>query len=271
MPSSDKRIEVRAAGGRGSAAGDPLRVVNFHDFVPATWGGNVAHGAPYPLSSTIQLPGNLKLLICGKTGTMKTNLALNFVRWMGWKRILLFTAKTDEGLYRLLQEGGESEGLEVLASNSLADLPPVEELASDVPTAVLIDDVLGKKVPQNVLDLYQHGRKIGKYGVAVVWISQAPFKVPIEIRQNITAIACKRFSSSKALLRLFQEYDLDRTALPLYMKVINSRPEDFFLIDRETSDDSLKYRHNFRPLDIAVSWAKGVVDLGSLDSGRQRR
>ena len=258
-PYSDKKETAPAA-----FEMDPLRVVNFYKYVPKTWGGNVAAGAPYPLQQRIQLPGNLKLLICSKTGSMKTNLALNFIRWMRWKRILLFSAMTDETLYRLLQEQGEKEGLEVLASTSLADLPPVEELASDEPTCVIIDDQIGKKVPQNVLDLFQHGRKVGKYGVAVIWISQAPFKVPLEIRQNITAIACKRFSSSKALLRLFQEYDLDSSALPAYMHVINSAPEDFFLIDRETSDERMKYRHNFEPLDIRASYAKDAP-LGTLD------
>ena len=237
---------------------NPLRVVNYYKYVPKTWGGNVAEGAPYPLKQQIGLPSNGKYLITSKTGSMKTNLALNFVRWFGWKRILLFSAMPDEKLYRLLKEQGEKEGVEVLASQSLDDMPPVEELASDVPTCVLIDDCVGKKVCQNVLDLFQHGRKVGKYGIAVIWISQAPFKVPIEIRQNITAICCKRFSSSKALLRLFNEYDLDKTALPAYMHVINSADEDFFLIDREAKDDSMRYRHNFKPLNIASSFAKAA-------------
>ena len=235
---------------------DPLKVVNFYDYVPKQWGGNVSAGAPYPMQRRIQLPGNLKLLVCGKTGTMKTNLALNFVRWFGWKRILLFSAMTDEKLYRLLQEQGEQEGVEVLAAQSLAELPPVEELASDVSTCVIIDDQLGQKVGQNVLDLFQHGRKVGKFGIAVIWISQAPFKVPLEIRQNITAIACKRFSSSKALLRLFQEYDLDRSALPAYMRVIDSADTDFFLIDREAKDERMRYRHNFEPMDISATYAR---------------
>ena len=127
---------------------DPLRVVNFYKFVPKAWGGNVAAGAPYPLQQRIQLPGNLKLLICSKTGSMKTNLALNFIRWMRWKRILLFSAMTDETLYRLLQEQGEKEGLEVLASTSLADLPPVEELASDEPTCASSTTKSARRCPR---------------------------------------------------------------------------------------------------------------------------
>ena len=52
--------------------------------------------------------------------------------------------------------------------------------------------------------------------------------------------------------------------LPAYCHVIDSADEDCCLIDRETKDRSLQYRHNFKPLDITATFKK--VALNTLDN-----
>jgi hypothetical protein len=77
--------------------------------------------------------------------------------------------------------------------------------------------------------------------------------VPQLIRQNCDYIILKKINTTKDLSRIMSEYnlgDINKEDLIKMYKMSTKTLTDFFMIDLNTNDVNLKYRHNFEGFKV---------------------
>lgn len=246
MPKTSTRKGVSPDRLRSSS--EPIKIENLYERLGGD--GNKQTYAAFP-KMQIELPANI--IITGRSGTMKSNLACNIIQLINmWTRCLLFAKNPNQPLYQRFIESFEKHGGNIFVSNDLADLPPIEELEEPTKTIVLFDDLLAERNLKQVEDYFLRGRN---HGISQMFISQKHHGTggtPLMIRENCGYAMVKKVAREKGLRLMFDEYGLPDDAMEKY-KDATARPEDFFMIDLKTSDDRLRMRHNFEPFNETMS------------------
>lgn len=211
--------------------------------------GNDVKPSTYELHDTLKIDLPFRIIITGKSGSMKSNLAINLIQLINaWDTILLFAKNIEQPLYQKLIERFESEGKTIVASNDLAELPDIDEIEDPTKTLVIFDDLLAERNLKAVEDYFLRGRN---KGVSMIFIAQkhaGKSGIPLMIRENASHVLVKQSNRMKALKLMFDDYDLPEQAMDLYHRATR-KPEDFFMIDLITPHDPYKIRHNFSPFD----------------------
>jgi hypothetical protein len=243
----------------------PPPIPNNYTLIPKEYRTGAGASTRYKAERELQVSVPFRMAIVGGSDTGKSNGAFEVIKRIDcWGRILIFSGKLEsEDLYRTLFGMGEQRGIEVIGSSNLADCPPMEELESDVPTLVILDDMLSEKnLPKQIHQLFEFGRKVGK-GVSVIFISQYYYKIPLAIRQSVNYLMLKKIERESDLQRIFADYGVPPPMRLLYKDIVEVEDQrykhDWFLIDRHGAK-SLRYRHNWTPIPVAGTRAE---ELGS--------
>lgn len=224
-----------------------LPLKNYYDYIEQD------NKPSYKRYNEVRIEIPFRMLIVGGSGSMKTSVFMNLLEKINvWRKIYIITRQTTEPLYELLSKiitnvEKKTKKQILVLSNSIDALPPIDDFSTDCPSLVVFDDMVNgsAKEFQAVAEIYTRGRKVG---ISSIFISQSFFKVPLIIRQNTNYLILKKISSNKDFLRIIREYSMDITEEQLkqmYNKIIHSNLLNFMLIDLQTNDDKLKFRHNF--------------------------
>jgi hypothetical protein len=201
----------------------------------------------YAMQSKLGLELPTRWLINGKSGSMKSNLAINLIQKINkWKNFLLFLKNPNQKLYIDTIKALEKAGAKVIVSNDLNDLPPIEEIEEPKDTFVLFDDMLAALNLKAIEDYFLRGRN---HGLSMCFISQkhqGKGGTPLMIRENIDYLFQKRTTRPKGLKMLFDEFGLPEDTMEKH-RIATTKEEDFLLIDFKTNDDKMRIRHNFEP------------------------
>lgn len=185
-----------------------------------------------------------RMLICGQSGSGKTNVAMELLkRFSGtFELVIICTKNPDEPLYNYLRDKTK-EGLIFYEGG---DVPPLDELDRDLQKLIIFDDLVNEKDQRAIEDYFLRGRKLK---TSSIYISQSYFKVPKFIRLNVNYIILKKIGSKRDLKLILSEYNLDISIddlLALYQYATQDK-FDFFMIDIDAPAGQ-QFRKNFLEL-----------------------
>lgn len=170
-----------------------------------------------------------RMLICGSSGSGKTNMLLDLIHRLSgtFKDIIICCRCKDEPLYNYL-ESKASHGVQFIEVNEPEDFPDLNDL--DDSTLIVFDDLVLEKDQSRIGEYFIRGRK---KGISCIYISQSYFMVPKIIRSQCNYIVLKKINSNRDLGLILGDFPLDIT-LPELKKVYSQCSkgiEQFLLID----------------------------------------
>jgi len=190
----------------------------------------------------IKIP--FRMLICGSSGSGKTQTLLNLIHNMPdtFESITITTKNKDEPLYNFLDERYGKKGIKVqeIDKDGLPDLDKFDKTQQHL---LVMDDLVGEKNQKPMEQFFIRARK---KNCSLIYISQSYYAVPKMIRNNLTYLIIKQVSSMKNLLMISREYDLgiDKKQLTSMYNDATKDKKGFLLIDLE-GDPNKKFRKNF--------------------------
>lgn len=223
--------------------------INFYKHIPKKYSDGSK--GKYKNYDKIKIEVPLRLLIVGSSGSMKTNCLLNIISQLNaWQKIYLCGRNINQPLYRFL--------IDILDENTLFtcenvdDLPQIEEFDPKLSNLLIFDDMIceNNTTLKKISSYFVRGRHVN---ISSVFLSQSYFDTPKLVRKNCDYIILKKINTKKDLKMLLKEYNIDDNVddvMNIYQKVSKLEPQNWLLIDLITSDNSLKYRLNFSPINI---------------------
>ena len=171
-----------------------------------------------------------QMLICGKTGSGKTNLLYHMLikPLLYFDEIYLYARNLHQDKYKkLIQKMSELSskvGYEILhVSND--EITPVTEMDyEDNQKIVIFHDYVCDKNQKKIIDYLAQGRQ---KNCSVIYLSQSFYKTPIDIRINCSHYCLYHFPSSNNTNMISRDLGVDKE---LY-KLATKKPYSFLYID----------------------------------------
>ena len=172
-----------------------------------------------------------QMLICGKTGSGKTNLLYHMLikPLLYFDEIYLYARNLHQDKYKkLIQKMSELSskvGYEILhVSND--EITPVTEMDyEDNQKLVIFDDYVCDKNQRQLIDYFIQGRH---KNCSVIYLSQSFYKTPKDIRLNCSHYCLYEFPSSREANRISSELGVDKETY----KAATKKPFTFLYVDK---------------------------------------
>ena len=207
-----------------------------------------------PSFKQTQINLSSRLLLCGGTGSGKSNLLINYIVRASEPSTfhkIVVCYKEAEPLYQMLEE---KLGSQIEFYTSPSQLPKLEEIRVDSDKKplqssdnllVVIDDWVDQASKYPILfDYFLRSRK---YGITLLFITQDFYKVPKFFRSQLTYILLLKMSGKRDTKLVLSDnllgVDID-TLYSMYEKSVKEK-FDFFKIDVTSGEPNKKYSHNF--------------------------
>ena len=240
-----------------------MEIVNFYESLPKEFREEQSTYSNFT-KLHIKLPAMINVV--GATGSGKTNTVVNMIRHMGcFTRIYLFAKNLEEPLYAwmidLFAKVEKKTGVTVLMSGSdLAQLPAVSDINKEETNLLIIDDMIteNKKKLNQVVEYFIRARK---QNCSCIFISQAFYRTPGDIRKNTQYVILKKIATGRDLKSILREYSLgvdDKQLLALYKYATAGDPlRNFLMIDIGTNDPNLRFRKNYTGIPVKIEGMDG--------------
>lgn len=202
----------------------------------------------------IKIP--FRMLIVGASGSMKTNSALDIIQKFKatFYHITVVCRNADEPLYKLLKEKVPSDQFKIveIEGDDLADLPKIDKLNKKENTLVIFDDLCLVKNQGEISEFFIRARK---FSCSCMYLTQAYYKAPKEIRLNCNYIILKKIASQRDLDMILREYSLnvDTDELKRLYSECTQEKLDWLMIAIENTPDKRFFR-NYTPLQARVEF-----------------
>lgn len=190
-----------------------------------------------------------RMIICGNSGSKKTNTLMNLISVMDktFQKIFVCVPNPDEPLYTLLRKKIPSEDqLTFYTDMSDINLKEIEEKEQWKQILFVIDDMVSEseKKHKPVIDMFKAGRKLCD-GISVCYISQSYFNIPKFIRNQATYILLLKITDSRDLSGIMKRYStIGKEQLLRLFNYATSVSGDFLLIDASAPPEKA-FRKNF--------------------------
>ena len=154
---------------------------------------------------------NKHMLICGPTGSGKSNMTTNLIVKMAdtWRKIIIVCKMQDEKIYRMLKDKLKDS----LSIMTLQELPSLKNLEKTGQTLIIFDDFL-TDTQQKLKDYTMYARK---YNIMCIFLAQSYFATDKFIRQNIGYLVLLSMTDSRNLQLISQTL-----GLPIEKSVVKS-------------------------------------------------
>ena len=186
-----------------------------------------------------------RILVCGGSGSGKTNFSLNILKIMkNTFSHVIVCCKTKHGpLYEML-EAKLKENVTFYEDGEVPDIKDFEDNQEQI--LIIFDDLVNadKKVQQKICEFFLRGMKLN---ITSLYLSQSYFKTPKFIRINCGYIFLRGISSKQDLSMILREYKLgvDIKKLMQIYKFAVAQPFSFLVIDVDAPEER-KFRSNFK-------------------------
>jgi ABC-type dipeptide/oligopeptide/nickel transport system ATPase component len=194
----------------------------------------------------------MRMVICGASGSGKSNLLLNIINSMNntFEKILIFTQDKDEQLYNYLADAIPEEEIEIFEGIDYVINYNFDNLDEKQHLIIFDDMCIEKESKQkNICDLYVRGRKMAKKcGCSVIYLTQSYFQVPPVIRKQMTSLILRKINGKRDARAILSECAIDATTnqlMNLYEACCD--PNDitsFLFIDFNAPEDK-RFRYKF--------------------------
>jgi len=182
-------------------------------------------------------------VIVAPSGSGKTNFLLDIIQKFCTGKgtfvdIIIITQNKDEPLYNHLESKG------VIIKEGLHNTPVLDDYDKSVAHLLIFDDLVIAKEVKMIETYYLRCRKLN---VSVIFLSQRYTPIPLMIRENTNYLFVLKMGNKRSIKLMMSEFSLSEPIEEL-MKLYEYATKGKFnvlLIDKETSDNSKKYRKNF--------------------------
>jgi len=222
--------------------------INFYEKLPKQYKGSGTK--KYKNYSKIHIDVPCRMLICGSSGSGKTNTLLNIIHAMNaWDRVLLVARQPDQPLYKFLKD---TLGNLMRVMETMGEFPPLEEFNPKEQTLVVFDDLLceDNKTQKRIAEIFVRGRH---RGLSPVYLTQSYFQTFGLIRKNCDILIILKINTVRDLNNIVKEYSLSETSgdelMKLYNKIKAAGFGNYLTIDTGANDPKYKYRFNLEPLE----------------------
>lgn len=226
-------------------------IINFYELDEVKKHAVKHHNPTYnPNNQPLKHP--LRLVICGCSGSGKSNILLNILNIMDntFEKIYIFTQDKDEQLYSYLTSTLPQDELEIYEG-----IQNVKEFDFDnidpVQTLIIFDDMCieKEKDQQKISDLYIRGRKMAQgCGISLIYLTQSYFQVPPTIRKQMTGLILRKINGKRDAQAILRECSINATKEQL-LNIYNSccDPNDItsFLFIDFNADEKNRFRYKF--------------------------
>ena len=171
-----------------------------------------------------------RLLICGASGSGKTNLLYHMLMkpLVYYDQIHLYAKNLEQEKYQemmnILNEISQSVGYDVLVC-SCDKITPVEGMEDDSQKIVIFDDFACEKNQKPLINYFIRGRH---KNCSVIYLSQSFYATPKEIRLNCSHFCVYEFPSSNERSLISRELGIDKNQ---YIKA-TKKPYSFLYVDK---------------------------------------
>lgn len=222
-----------------------VNITNWYDKVPE----DLLPKYSNPNFDQHKLDVPFRAVICAASGGGKTNLALEIIHRMKgtFNLIVLCTKNPDEPLYAFLQSKLDKDNLHVYAEGKVPTIKEYED--EEGQSLIIFDDLVIEKNQSMMKEWAIRGRKVGKGGFSMIYISQSFFGVPKVIRLQCNILFLKKLTDTRDLKLILSSFGLGMNfdeLLALY-KYCTQTQNDFLLVDLDKPEED-RYRKGF--LDV---------------------
>ncbi|RWS23085.1 hypothetical protein B4U80_13961 [Leptotrombidium deliense] len=192
-----------------------------------------------------------KMIICGHSGSGKTNFLLNLIiKYLCFNKLYIYAKRLNEPKYEYLKkltdevsdnipEGFDKNFAEF--RDSLAEVIPLNDIDEERQNLVVFDDFINEKDQSVVCDYFTMGRK---WNCSIIYIAHDYFKIPSIIKKNTDYISLFNINSKNYLREIIKDLPISKHEIMNLVNKIKNKPHSFLFIDFKTSDPNLKLRIN---------------------------
>jgi len=199
-----------------------------------------------------------RMVICGASGSGKSNILLNILNQMNntFEKIIIFTQDKNEQLYDFLEDSISSELFQIFEGIQSVKNYNFDKLDAKQHLIIFDDMCIEKEKKQDgIQQLYIRGRKMAeKHGISLIYLTQSYFQTPSLIRKQMTNLILRKINGKRDGMNILRETSTDATPQQLLnMYTACCDPNDikgFLLIDLN-APESARFRYQFNTiLDI---------------------
>ena len=171
-----------------------------------------------------------RMLICGNSGSGKTNLLLHMLlSLLCYDEIFLYAKNLNQEKYQILIDEmnkiSKELGFDVITISN-DKIIPIKDLGyEDSQKLVIFDDYVCEKNQREIVDYFIQGRH---KNCSVIYLSQSFYKTPRDIRLNCSHYCIYDFPSSRERNMISSELGVDKEK---YMKATR-KPFSFLYMDK---------------------------------------
>lgn len=252
MPKKQETFHVESKKGDSDKIRRETDVQNYYKILDPTGSGITK------LKSDYHFNPKSVVSIVAKSGSGKTNLALNLVPMLGgYDRILVFcgTPLNKEPIYQemMRKQGADYfEYYDLDQFKSITSEIPKDEILKKEKILVILDDFLAasKKAMEDYAYFATKSRKQSDGGCTFLIISQSFYEIPKLMRDQVKYVFLMRDFDKDEIRRIVRglaKGDLTIDQIHEFYEDATKNKEitDFFTIDKDTYHDNLKFRRGF--------------------------
>ena len=205
-----------------------------------------------------------RLLLCGSSGSGKTNVCLNMVhKYLHYDKIYIYAKNGEQAEYLRLREMldsiAEIQGEpNYFFGSSLADVKGLESLDETLQNLVIFDDFVTEKDSSSIIDYFIRGRH---KGCSILYLSQSYSLTPIDIRRNCSHFCFWKLSRGRDMTLIYSDLGraMDKQEFTRRFHEATNDRFGFFMVDTHTDKENLKYRKGFDGVTAALTKTKQRV------------
>ena len=171
-----------------------------------------------------------RMLICGNSGSGKTNLLLYMLlSLLCYDEIFLYAKNPDQEKYQILIDEmnkiSKELGFDVMTISN-DKIIPIKDLGyEDNQKLVIFDDYVCEKNQREIVDYFIQGRH---KNCSVIYLSQSFYKTPRDMRLNCSHYCIYEFPSSRERNMISSELGVDKEQF----KKVTKKPFSFLYVDK---------------------------------------
>ena len=171
-----------------------------------------------------------RMLICGNSGSGKSNLLLHMLlSLLSYDEIFLYAKNLDQEKYQILIDEmnkiSKELGFDVITISN-DKIIPIKDLGyEDNQKLVIFDDYVCEKNQREIVDYFIQGRH---KNCSVIYLSQSFYKTPRDIRLNCSHYCIYEFPSSRERNMISSELGVDKEQF----KKATKKQYDFLYVDK---------------------------------------
>lgn len=212
-------------------------IPNYYQTLPAKYKGS-SHNPGY-VSHQIKIPA--RILICGPSGSFKTNLLMDILKKFKktFETVVFCLRNKNQPFYEMIED--KMGDLVEFYDNEIPDMDDYEESTNKL---IVFDDLLmsDKNVQKQIADYFVRGRH-KKF--TMIYLSQSFYKTDKIIRTNCNYIFLLKINSKRDLKLILQEIPISVDSadelLKIYEEARKGSETNFLNIDLELNQLKKNY------------------------------